>query len=98
MLLGVGGREEWAPEHDRTAAIFLKIGNPNTPYGMDAALSLNAIMSPSLSIRTTFLPVRVGQPIAESKWPLLTSPQWAPPTGSEEWPEWGTLTRSRRLG
>ena len=24
--------EEWAPDHDRTATIFLKIGNPNTPY------------------------------------------------------------------
>jgi len=32
--------EEWVPDHDRTAAIFLKIGNPNTPYGMDAAVSL----------------------------------------------------------
>jgi len=24
-------------DHDRTAAIFLKSGNPNTPYGMDPA-------------------------------------------------------------
>ena len=41
MPLGVrGDSEEWAPDQDRTAAIFLKMGNPNAPYGMDAALSL----------------------------------------------------------
>ena len=33
--------------HDRTAAIFLKIGNPNTPYGMDAALSLGRSCRPT---------------------------------------------------
>jgi len=45
MLLG-GAGEEWAPNHDRTAAIFLKIGNPNTPYGMDAAVSLRGVELP----------------------------------------------------
>jgi hypothetical protein len=29
--------EERMADHDRTAAIFLKSGNPNTPYGMDPA-------------------------------------------------------------
>src|SRR6202007_1403801 len=41
MLLGVGRRQRRVGAGPRrTATIFLKIGNPNTPYGMDAAVSL----------------------------------------------------------
>ena len=51
------------PDDDRTAAIFLKIGNPNTLYRVDAILSAKAIMSPGVSIRTSFLPVLIAPTI-----------------------------------
>jgi len=36
-----------APVQDKTAGIFLKSGNSNTPYGMDAALSLRLSCRPA---------------------------------------------------
>jgi hypothetical protein len=49
-------------------AQFLKIGNPDTPYGMDGRIA-KAIMPPGVSIRTSFLPVLIAPKIPHGSEP-----------------------------
>jgi hypothetical protein len=85
--------EEWAPDHDRTAAIFLKIGNPNTPYGMDAAESLRDHVAQRVDPHP-FLPILFAPKI-----PHGSEPRCDDTVRYTEWASevWLPISRSRAM-